>query len=191
MYSLNYKLSRSNAPMPREEFSCGMDTGARFSRKVRRSASRISMETSVRLARAIPVLSVLLIAQLMIVRAAHAADAPKVVVKPVVTTSTTASGQPITVPANPQVIVSTYEIPPGVTLPVHKHPFQRYAYVLAGNLSVVNKDTDQTYRYKTGDFIVEVLDQWHLGRNEGKTPVKLLVIDQVEPGTSNTVLAPR
>lgn len=127
----------------------------------------------------------------MIVRAAHAADAPKVVVKPVVTTSTTASGQPITVPANPQVIVSTYEIPPGVTLPVHKHPFQRYAYVLAGNLSVVNEDTDQTYRYKTGDFIVEVLDQWHLGRNEGKTPVKLLVIDQVEPGTSNTVLAPR
>lgn len=143
-----------------------------------------------RLARAIPVLSVLLIAQLTITRATHAADAPKVVVKPVVTTNATASGQPVTVPASPQVIVSTYEIPPGMALPVHKHPFQRYAYVLAGDLSVVNKDTNQTYRYKTGDFIVEVLDQWHLGRNEEKTPVKLLVIDQIEPGKSNTVLAP-
>ncbi len=123
--------------------------------------------------------------------ASWAADAPKVVVKPVLTTTTTASGQPIAVPANPQVIVSTYEIPAGASLPFHKHPFLRYAYVMAGDLSVVNRDTNETYRYKTGDFIVEVLDQWHMGRNEGKTPVKLLVIDQVEPGKSNVVPAPK
>lgn len=122
--------------------------------------------------------------------ASWAADAPKVVVKPVLSTTTTASGQPITVPANPEVIVSTYDIPAGTSLPFHKHPFQRYAYVMAGNLSVVNRDTNETYRYKSGDFIVEVLDQWHMGRNEGKTPVKLLVIDQVEPGKPNVVLAP-
>ncbi|MGE0096309.1 MAG: cupin domain-containing protein [Alphaproteobacteria bacterium] len=121
---------------------------------------------------------------------AWAADAPKVTVKPVLSTTTTASGQPVTVPANPQVIVSTYDIPVGAVLPFHKHPFQRYAYVMAGDLSVVNRDTSETYRYKTGDFIVEVLDQWHMGRNEGKTPVKLLVIDQVEPGKPNVVMAP-
>lgn len=120
-----------------------------------------------------------------------AADAPKVVVKPVLTTTATAAGQPIAVPANPQVIVSTYEIPAGASLPFHKHPFQRYAYVMAGDLSVTNRDTDQIYRYKTGDFIVEVLDQWHMGRNEGKVPVKLLVIDQVEPGKPNVVLTPQ
>ena len=123
--------------------------------------------------------------------ASWAADAPKVVVKPVLTTTTTASGQPITVPANPQVIVSTYEIPAGAVPPFHKHPFPRYAYVMAGDLSVVNRDTNETYRYKTGDFIVEVIDQWHMGRNEGKTPVKLLVIDQVESGKSNVVQAPK
>lgn len=120
-----------------------------------------------------------------------AADAPKVTVKPILTTTTTASGQPIAVPANPQVIVSTYEIPAGASLPFHKHPFPRYAYVMAGDLSVMNRDTNETYRYKTGDFIVEVLDQWHMGRNEGKTPVKLLVIDQVESGKSNVVPAPK
>lgn len=121
---------------------------------------------------------------------AWAADAPKVVVKQLLSTTATASGQPITVPANPQIIVSTYDIPAGASLPFHKHPFQRYAYVMAGDLSVVNRDTNETYRYKTGDFIVEVLDQWHMGRNEGKTPVRLLVIDQVEPGKPNVVLAP-
>ena len=122
--------------------------------------------------------------------ASWAADAPKVAVTPVLTTTTTASGQPITVPAHPQVIVSTYDIPVGASLPFHKHPFQRYAYVMAGDLSVMNRDTNETYRYKTGDFIVEVLDQWHMGRNEGKTPVKLLVIDQVEPGKPNVIQAP-
>ena len=120
-----------------------------------------------------------------------AADAPKAVVKPVLTTTTTASGQPIAVPPNPQVIVSTYDIPAGASLPFHKHPFQRYAYVMAGDLSVVNRDTNETYRYRAGDFIVEVLDQWHMGRNEGKVPVKLLVIDQVDPGKPNVVLAPQ
>ncbi|MCX7356440.1 MAG: cupin domain-containing protein [Alphaproteobacteria bacterium] len=122
--------------------------------------------------------------------ASWAADAPKVAVTPVLTTTTTASGQPITVPAHPQVIVSTYDIPVGASLPFHKHPFQRYAYVMAGDLTVMNRDTNETYRYKTGDFIVEVLDQWHMGRNEGKTPVKLLVIDQVEPGKPNVIQAP-
>ena len=122
--------------------------------------------------------------------ASWAADAPKVAVTPVLTTTTTASGQPITVPAHPQVIVSTYDIPVGASLPFHKHPFQRYAYVMAGDLTVMNRDTNETYRYKTGDFIVEVLDQWHMGRNEGKKPVKLLVIDQVEPGKPNVIQAP-
>lgn len=121
---------------------------------------------------------------------AWAAGVPKVVVKQILATSTTASGQPIVVPTNPEVIVSTYEIPAGASLPFHKHPFQRYAYVMAGDLSVTNRDTNEIYRYKTGDFIVEVLDQWHMGRNEGKTPVKLLVIDQVDAGKPNVVLAP-
>jgi quercetin dioxygenase-like cupin family protein len=123
--------------------------------------------------------------------AAWAAGTPRVVVKQILATTNTASGQLVSVPPNPEVIVSTYEIPVGAVLPFHKHPFQRYAYVLAGELSVVNRDTDETYNYKAGDFIVEVVDQWHMGRNDGKTRVKLLVIDQVEPGKANVVMAPQ
>ena len=115
--------------------------------------------------------------------------AAKVVVTPLASTTVTATGQPITLPQkNAQVLVSSYEIPPGATLPVHKHPFPRYAYVLAGNLQVTNVDTGKSNTYKTGDFIVEMIDQWHQGANIGADPVKLLVIDQVEEGTQNTVL---
>ncbi|HEX7883633.1 MAG TPA: cupin domain-containing protein [Afipia sp.] len=115
--------------------------------------------------------------------------ASKVVVKPVLSATTTSSGQPIVLPQkDAQVIVSTYEIAPGAVLPKHKHPFPRYAYVQAGTIEVINVDTGKTETLKTGDFILEAVDQWHFGANKGEVPVKLLVIDMVEKGQGNTVL---
>ncbi|GAA4116386.1 quercetin dioxygenase-like cupin family protein [Aminobacter aganoensis] len=113
----------------------------------------------------------------------------KVVVTPLASVTTTASGQPIVLPQkNVQVLVSSFEIPPGAKLPVHEHPSARYAYVLAGNLEVTNVETGKSTSYKKGDFIVEMIGEWHQGANVGAEPVQLLVIDQVEEGTSNTVL---
>jgi quercetin dioxygenase-like cupin family protein len=63
--------------------------------------------------------------------------------------------------------------------------------VLAGNLRVTDTDTKQVFNYKPGDFIVEVIGQWHFAENTGSTPVRLLVIDTVPAAvTSNTVKAP-
>ncbi|TIX12351.1 MAG: cupin domain-containing protein, partial [Mesorhizobium sp.] len=123
--------------------------------------------------------------------AADALDsgANPVVVTPLADRTETASGQPITLPQkNVEVIVSTFEIAVGATLPVHKHPFPRYAYVEAGTLKVTNVETGNSNTYKTGDFIVEMIGQWHQATNIGDSPVKLLVIDQVEQGAKNTVL---
>jgi quercetin dioxygenase-like cupin family protein len=127
---------------------------------------------------------------LALAAAAGAAQEPgKVVVTPLLSTTVTASGQPITLPSGPvQLTVSTFEIPPGATLPVHKHPYQRYAYVLEGTLRVTNAATGDTYDYKAGDMVVEVLDTWHSGTNTGTGPLRLLVIDQAPPGASNTTL---
>jgi quercetin dioxygenase-like cupin family protein len=112
-----------------------------------------------------------------------------VVVTPLASRTQTASGQPITLPQkNIQVLVSTYDIAPGATLPVHKHLFPRYAYVQAGTLQVTNVETGKSTTYKIGDFIIEMIGQWHQAANVGDGPVKLLVIDQVEEGTQNTVL---
>ena len=124
--------------------------------------------------------------------AAHALDsgaAAPVVVTPVKTTAVTSTGQPLVLPQkNVEVSASIYDIAPGATLPVHKHPFARYAYVLAGTLQVTNVDTGKSDVFKTGDFIVEMIDQWHRGSNIGADPVKLVVIDQIEAGAEATVL---
>ena len=124
--------------------------------------------------------------------AAHALDsgaAAPVVVTPVKTTAVTSTGQPLILPQkNVEVTASIYDIAPGATLPVHKHPFARYAYVLAGTLQVTNVDTGKSDVFKTGDFIVEMIDQWHRGSNIGADPVKLVVIDQIEAGAEATVL---
>jgi quercetin dioxygenase-like cupin family protein len=115
-------------------------------------------------------------------------DIPGVTITPVWSATTTVSGQPIEVPARPEVVVSRYQIPPGITLPLHQHPYPRYAYVLSGTLEVAVSG-GKTFRYQAGDFIVEVVNQWHAGKNAGDTPVQLLVIDQVVPGHSNTIPA--
>jgi quercetin dioxygenase-like cupin family protein len=124
--------------------------------------------------------------------AAYALDsgaAAPAVVTPIKTTNVTSTGQPLTLPQkNVQVAASIFDIAPGATLPVHKHPFPRYAYVLAGTLKVTNVDTGKSDTFKTGDFIVEMIDQWHQGSNIGADPVKLLVIDQIEEGAQATVL---
>jgi quercetin dioxygenase-like cupin family protein len=102
---------------------------------------------------------------------------------------TTNSGQSIVLPkSNVEVVVWMYDIPGGSKLPVHKHPFQRYAYVLSGTLQVTDVEDARTFSYKPGDFIIEMVDGWHYGTNNGKEPVRLLVIDQVEKGQANTIL---
>lgn len=141
--------------------------------------------------RKILVSTTLLLAAALFANAAQALDnsGTPVVVTPLASRTETASGQPITLPRkNVQVLVSTYDIAAGATLPVHKHPFPRYAYMMAGTLQVTNVETGKSNTYKSGDFIIEMIGQWHQANNVGADPVKLLVIDQVEEGAKNTVL---
>ncbi len=113
----------------------------------------------------------------------------KVRAKRIFSATTTNSGQPIVLPkSNVEVAVWMYDIPAGAKLPVHKHPSQRYAYVLSGTLRVTDVENGRSFEYKPGDFIVEMVNGWHYGTNNEKEPVRLLVIDQVEKGQANTIL---
>jgi quercetin dioxygenase-like cupin family protein len=125
--------------------------------------------------------------------AARASETDKpaipVLVTSVLTAAVTATGQPIVFPpVNARVVVSTYDIAPGATLPEHKHPFARYAYVLAGRLRIANTETGQSSVYKTGDFIIEAIGQWHKAVSLDARPVKLLVVDQVAGDLNNIVM---
>ncbi len=120
---------------------------------------------------------------------ASAGEEGAVKVTPLFTGAATAAGQPILLPSGPvHVILSRYEIAPGAVLPVHRHPYQRYAYVEAGTLRVTNAETGEAATYHAGDVVVEMVDRWHSGANIGTDTVKLLVIDQVPPDKSNTIL---
>jgi len=112
-----------------------------------------------------------------------------VTVTQLLSTHTTASGQPIVLPQHDvQLVVSRFVVAPGATLPTHLHPWQRYGYLLAGHLRVTLAETGQVLDYEPGDFIVEVTNTWHSGTAVGDEPAVLLVIDQVEAGHSNTLL---
>jgi quercetin dioxygenase-like cupin family protein len=104
-------------------------------------------------------------------------------------TTMTSSGQPIVLPRKDvQIVVSIYDVMPGVTLQVHNHPYPRYGYVLSGNLRVDNIDTGQTETYKAENFILESVGLWHKSTSIGSEPLKLLVVDIVEKEQPNTVL---
>jgi quercetin dioxygenase-like cupin family protein len=118
---------------------------------------------------------------------AHAVDAPEVSVQPVARTSTTVTGEKIVVPQNPDVVASIATFPPGAALPIHRHPYPHYVYVLEGVLTVFNVETGKSFAVKKGDFIVETNTNWHYGKNEGTVPVKLLVIDQLPTGAKSNV----
>ncbi|UIJ71790.1 cupin domain-containing protein [Aurantimonas sp. HBX-1] len=115
--------------------------------------------------------------------------AAQVTVEKLLTTGVTATGQPIVLPQdNVEVIVSTYEIAAGARLPSHEHPSTRYAYVMSGELRVTNTEMNEATTYKTGDFIIEAIGQWHYGEALGSEPVRLLVIDQIEKGEKTVIL---
>ena len=135
-----------------------------------------------------------LVAILTLSSAVGAADAeerlPAEQVTEIARATKTAAGQPITLPQGPlEVVASIYELAPGARLPEHKHPFQRYAYVLQGELMVQQADSSSRV-YHAGEFVIESVDRWHFGATVGDLPVRLLVIDQSPPGGDITVNRP-
>lgn len=113
---------------------------------------------------------------------------PGPVIRVLATADTTSSGQPITLPQGPlRITLSEVVVPVGGALPVHKHPFQRYGYVVSGRLLITNLDTGKSFEARTGDLVMDPVDQWHAATVVGSEPVHLLTFDQAPPGVSNTV----
>ena len=80
---------------------------------------------------------------------------------------------------------------PGARLPQHKHLFERYAYVIQGDLIVEQVGSSSSRVYHAGQFVVESVNRWHFRQAIGEVPVELLVIDQLPPGRKATVLRSR
>jgi hypothetical protein len=58
----------------------------------------------------------------------QAQERKDVTITPLSSSTVTSSGQPIVLPQkDAEVVVSIYDVVPGATLPVHKHPYPMYA----------------------------------------------------------------
>lgn len=87
----------------------------------------------------------------------------------------------------PEVTILRITIPPHTALPVHKHPVINAGVLLSGELTVVSEN-NETLRMKAGDSIVELVNQWHHGVNEGDDPAVILVFYAGEIDTPITIV---
>ncbi len=74
----------------------------------------------------------------------------------------------------PEVTILRITIPPGTQLPIHEHPVINAGVLLSGELTVKTAD-GHTLHLNAGDPIVEVVDTWHYGTNEGSQPAEIIV----------------
>lgn len=74
----------------------------------------------------------------------------------------------------PLVTILRITIPAGMQLPLHKHPVINAGVLLKGQLTVVTENKD-TFYMKTGDSIVELVNKWHYGKNEGDEAAEIIV----------------
>jgi quercetin dioxygenase-like cupin family protein len=74
----------------------------------------------------------------------------------------------------PEITILRIKIPQGVQLSLHKHPVINAGVLLSGELTVITEDNRALY-LKAGDPIVEVVDKWHYGKNEGNETAEIIV----------------
>ncbi len=86
----------------------------------------------------------------------------------------------------PEITILRITIPQGVQLPLHKHPVINAGILLKGELTVVTED-NETVHLKAGESMVEVVNKWHYGKNEGNKPAEIIVFYAGTLGTPITI----
>ena len=116
------------------------------------------------------------------------AASPSPTITPVIRTDRTVSGQPLRLPQGPAEFVgAVVDIPVGATIPLHQHPWSRFAYIERGTIRVVNRDTGAVLEFKAGQMAAESVGQWHEASVVGSEPVRLIIFEIVPPGVVNGV----
>jgi len=90
----------------------------------------------------------------------------------------------------PEITVLRISIPAGTRLDTHRHPVINAGVLLNGQLMVVTKE-GKTLHLKAGDPIVEVVNTWHYGINQGKVPAEIVVFYAGIIDTPITIVEPR
>ena len=98
------------------------------------------------------------------------------VVNQLVKTSRSWNGQllPAYSEGQTEITILRISIPAGTRLDTHSHPVINAGVLLSGQLTVVTTD-GKTLHLKAGDPIVEVVNTFHYGINQGEIPAEIIV----------------
>ena len=128
--------------------------------------------------RILATLSVILLLQpgCATVRTSQEASETFTVVKELVKTTRSWDGEllPSYPQGQPEITILRISIPAGTRLDTHSHPVINAGVLLSGQLTVLTTD-GKTLHLKAGDPIVEVVNTWHYGINEGNVPAEIVV----------------
>jgi len=75
---------------------------------------------------------------------------------------------------HPEITILRIVISAGETLAKHRHPVINAGVLLKGELTV-QTEGGKTLHLKAGESLVEVVDTWHYGKNEGVEPAEIIV----------------
>ena len=121
---------------------------------------------------------------------ASAVGAESAGTRPVLSTGTTVTDEPIRYPSGtPHITAVELTFKPGQQTGWHVHPIPLFGYVLEGELTV-DYGAKGKRTYRKGDALMEAMNEAHNGRNTGRRPLKLLVVFMGADGVPNTSAAP-
>ncbi len=86
----------------------------------------------------------------------------------------------------PEITIARITLPPKYKLPMHKHPIPLGGIVLEGSITVTREDGVKKV-FNAGDAVIEVVNTWHYGMNEGNTPTVLLAFYVGTKDKPNTI----
>jgi quercetin dioxygenase-like cupin family protein len=86
----------------------------------------------------------------------------------------------------PKITVLKITIPPHFKLSVHKHLVINAGVLIKGKLTVVDENKN-TLHLKAGDALVEMVNKYHYGINEGNKPAEIIVFYAGAEGIPITV----
>ena len=87
----------------------------------------------------------------------------------------------------PEISILKISVPPQAKFPIHKHPMINAGVILSGELTVIT-DLNQTKHFKAGDAVVEVVNRWHHGQNDGNVTTEIIVFYAGTEGEKLTIV---
>ncbi|WP_106793351.1 cupin domain-containing protein [Aquimarina sp. Aq78] len=134
-------------------------------------------------------LNILLYFALILLLSCSSKKNSKTKVITLVETSKSWNGTPLPkyLEGNPKVTILKITIPPKTRLETHKHSEINAGVLLKGELTVISENNDTLY-LKAGDPIVELVNTWHYGENNGTEPAEIIVFYAGVEGTPITII---